>query len=140
MPGKYSQILIDSSPIISAMTGVYGLEQLPVEMINKIEIVKGGGSALYGGNAIAGVINVLTKEPKDNNSYIKLHQETISGKPFANIGFQSSVISKDLNTKGYLYASYQEREHVDLNGDGFSELGNLNNTSFGFNFLMIFLG
>ncbi len=139
MPGKYSQILIDSSPIISAMTGVYGLEQLPVEMIDRIEIVKGGGSALYGGNAIAGVINVLTKEPKENNSYIKLHQETISGKPFTNIGFQSSVISKDLNTKGYLYASYQKREHVDLNGDGFSELGNLNNTSFGFNFFNDFL-
>jgi len=139
MPGKYSQILIDSSPIISAMTGVYGLEQLPAEMINRIEIVKGGGSVLYGGNAIAGVINVLTKEPKENSSYIKLQQETISGKPYTNIGFQSSVISKDLNTKGYLYASYQKREHVDLNGDGFSELGDLNNTSFGFNFFNDFL-
>ncbi len=133
MEGKYTQILIDSSPVISAMTGVYGLEQIPAEMLDRIEIVKGGGSALYGGNAVAGVINILTRVPTENKTILKLHQESITGKPFTNLGFRSSLVSKDLNTKAYLFGSYQDREPVDLNDDGFSELGSISNTSFGLN-------
>jgi len=133
MEGKYTQILIDSSPVVSAMTGVYGLEQIPAEMLDRIEIVKGGGSALYGGNAIAGVINILTKQPDENKTILKLHQESISGRPLTNLGFRSSLVSRDLNTRAYLFASYQDRKPVDLNDDGFSELGTISNTSFGLN-------
>ena len=140
MEGKYTQILIDSSPVVSAMTGVYGLEQIPAEMLNRIEIVKGGGSALYGGNAIAGVINVLTKEPQENSTTLKLHQESISGKPFTNFGFHSSLVSKNLNTKAFLFGTYQKREPVDLNEDSFSELGTISNTSFGIYFYNYFSG
>jgi outer membrane receptor for ferrienterochelin and colicins len=140
MEGKYTQILIDSSPVVSAMTGVYGLEQIPAEMLDRIEIVKGGGSALYGGNAVAGVINILTKEPKENRTTLKLHQESISGKPFTNLGFRSGLVSKDLNTKAYLFGSYQDREPIDLNDDSFSELGTISNTSFGLNLYNYFSG
>ena len=138
MEGKYTQILIDSSPVVSAMTGVYGLEQIPTEMLERVEIVKGGGSALYGGNAVAGVINVLTKEPQENKTTLKLHQEFTSGKPFTNFGFHSSLVSKDINTKAFLFATYQKREPVDLNEDSFSELGAISNTSFGLNFYNYF--
>jgi len=138
MEGKYTQILIDSSPVISAMTGVYGLEQIPAEMLDRIEIVKGGGSALYGGNAVAGVINILTREPEENKTILKLHQESISGKPFTNLGFRSSLVSRNLNTKAYLFGSYQKRKPVDLNEDDFSELGSISNTSFGLNFYNYF--
>ncbi len=138
MEGKYTQILIDSSPVVSAMTGVYGLEQIPAEMLARIEIVKGGGSALYGGNAVAGVINILTKEPQENRTTLKLHQEAIRGKPYTNFAVRSSLLSKDLNTKAFLFASYQGREPVDLNEDSFSELGSISNTSFGFNFYQYF--
>jgi outer membrane receptor for ferrienterochelin and colicins len=140
MEGKYTQILIDSSPVISAMTGVYGLEQIPAEMLDRIEIVKGGGSALYGGNAVAGVINILTKEPVENKTILKLHQESISSKPFTNLGFRSSLVSKNLNTKAYLFGSYQNRKPVDLNEDNFSELGSISNMSFGLNFYNYFSG
>ena len=140
MEGKYTQILIDSSPVVSAMTGVYGLEQIPAEMLDRIEIVKGGGSALYGGNAVAGVINVLTKEPEENKTFLKLHQESISSEPFTNLGFRSSLVSKNYNTKAYLFGSYQAREPVDLNDDAFSELGTISNTSFGVNFYNYFAG
>ncbi len=138
MEGKYTQILIDSSPVVSAMTGVYGLEQIPAEMVERVEIVKGGGSALYGGNAVAGVINVLTKEPQENKTALKLHQEFTSGKSFTNFGFHSSLVSKDINTKAFLFATYQKREPVDLNEDSFSELGAISNTSFGLNFYNYF--
>jgi len=138
MEGKYSQILIDSSPIFSSMIGVYGLEQIPAEMLNRIEVVKGGGSALYGGNAVAGVINVLTKEPMENGTWLKLHQEFTLGEPLTNFGFRSSLVSKDLNTKAFLFANYKNRQPVDISGDDISEIGKIRSTNFGVNFFRNF--
>ena len=63
LEGPYTQILINSRPIFSGLAGVYGLEHIPPSMIQRIEVVRGGGSALFGGNAIAGTINVITKDP-----------------------------------------------------------------------------
>ena len=60
LDGAYSQVLIDSRPVNNALASVYLLEQLPSSMIDQIEVMRGGGSALYGSNAIAGVINVIT--------------------------------------------------------------------------------
>ncbi|MBW2647114.1 MAG: TonB-dependent receptor [Deltaproteobacteria bacterium] len=134
MEGKYSQILVDNSPIFSSMIGVYGLEQIPAEMLNRIEVVKGGGSVLYGGNAVAGVVNVLTKEPQQNNTALRLHQEANHGEPYTNLGFQNSLVSKNGNTKGFFFANYKRRNPVDLNGDNLSELGQLKSTNFGLNF------
>jgi outer membrane receptor for ferrienterochelin and colicins len=133
MEGKYTQILIDNSPVFGSMVGVYGLEQIPAEMINRIEVVKGGGSALYGGNAVAGVINVLTKEPHENGASLSFQQEAIDGRPFSNFGFHSSLVSPSGTTKGFLFANARNRSPVDVNGDGFSEIGKLKATSFGFN-------
>ncbi len=140
MEGKYSQILIDNSPIFSSMIGVYGLEQIPAEMLNRIEIVKGGGSALYGGNAVAGVINVQTKEPMENGSTINLHQEAISGEPLTNAGFRTSLVTNDGNTKGFLFANYKRRQPVDIDGDSFTEVGKMRSTNFGLNFFNYFPG
>ncbi|MBQ5619308.1 MAG: carboxypeptidase-like regulatory domain-containing protein, partial [Alistipes sp.] len=67
LEGQYSQILLDSSPIFSSLAGVYGLEQLPVAMIERVEVIRGGGSALFGSNAIGGVVNIITKEPLRNS-------------------------------------------------------------------------
>ena len=62
--GGYSQILINGRPIFSPLTGLYGMEQVPTNMIERIEVVRGGGSALYGSSAIGGTVNVITKIPK----------------------------------------------------------------------------
>lgn len=138
MEGKYSQILIDSSPVFSSMIGVYGLEQIPAEMLSRIEIVKGGGSALYGGNAVAGVINVQTKEPMENSSTFQLHQEFQDGEPLTNAGFRTGFVSNEGNTKAFLFANYKDRQPVDINQDGFSEVGKMRSTNFGFNFYNYF--
>ena len=61
LEGPYTQILVDSRPIFSALTGVYGLEQIPANMIERVEIMRGGGSALFGSSAIAGTINIHYK-------------------------------------------------------------------------------
>ena len=48
LAGGYSQVLINGRPIFSPLTGLYGLEQLPVNMIERVEVIRGGGSSLYG--------------------------------------------------------------------------------------------
>jgi len=63
LEGQYTQTLIDGQPIFSGLAGVYGLQQLQTGNIERIEVVKGSGSALYGSSAIGGVINVIMKEP-----------------------------------------------------------------------------
>ena len=63
LDGPYTQILIDSRPIFSALSGVYGLEQIPANMIERVEVMRGGGSALFGSSAIAGTINIITRSP-----------------------------------------------------------------------------
>ena len=57
LDGRFAQRLIDSRPVFSALAGVYGLEQLPMNMIERVEVVRGGGSALYGSSAIAGAVS-----------------------------------------------------------------------------------
>ena len=61
LDGPYSQILIDGRPVFSALFSVYGIEQIPANMIDRVEVIRGGGSALYGSNAIGGTINIITK-------------------------------------------------------------------------------
>jgi outer membrane receptor for ferrienterochelin and colicin len=65
LEGQYTQILMDSRPIFSSLASVYGLEQLPAGMVDRIEVIRGGGSALYGANAIAGVKNILDQFQSD---------------------------------------------------------------------------
>ena len=77
LAGGYSQILINGRPIFSPLTGLYGLEQIPTNMIDRIEVVRGGGSALYGSSAIGGTVNVITKIPKKNNYSIGVHLSKI---------------------------------------------------------------
>ncbi len=138
LEGKYTQILVDGLPVISSLASVYGLEQIPAEMIERIEVVKGGASALYGANAVAGVINIIPREPEESQTVVRLQNEWILDKPLLHVGVVSSYVSKDANTKALVFASYLNRQPVDVNGDGFSNLGLINNTSFGLNFYRFF--
>lgn len=60
---EHTQVLINGQPMYSGLAGVYGLQQLSTVDIDKIEVVKGAGSALYGSGAVAGAVNIVTKEP-----------------------------------------------------------------------------
>lgn len=77
LPGAYSQVLINSRPVYSPLLAVYGLEQFPASMIDRIEVVRGGGSALFGGNAIAGTINLISREPLGNAAEVGMHYRSI---------------------------------------------------------------
>lgn len=132
--GKYSQILIDGEPSVSSLAGVYALEHFPDEMIDQIEVVKGGGSALYGAGAIAGTINIRTKRPAYNSNKITYRAESISGTLDHKLGAVAEMVNESSTTGAFIYGSSRHRNPYDHNEDGFSELGMLNNESLGFNF------
>ncbi|PKV63040.1 outer membrane receptor for ferrienterochelin and colicins [Pontibacter ramchanderi] len=63
MEGAYTMVLIDGMPIVSALSTVYGLSGIPNSLIERVEVVKGPASTLYGSEAVAGLINIITKSP-----------------------------------------------------------------------------
>lgn len=132
LDGPYSQILINGRPVFSALAGVYGLEMLPATMIDRVEVVRGGGSVLYGGNAIAGTVNVITKDPIDNSFEVGVNQSLINGDtPDRTIHANGSVVSDDFNKGLTFYGFHRDRQQWDANNDGFSEITLLENTTFG---------
>ncbi len=139
LEGPYSQILINSRPIFSGLAGVYGLELIPSNMIEKIEVVRGGGSALYGSNAIAGTINLRLKDPLSNVYEIGTNTGVLgtgiegSGNPATdyNLNVNASVVSDDRKTGLALYGFNRSRSAFDANGDSFSEVTEIDNTTFG---------
>ncbi|WP_338350999.1 TonB-dependent receptor, partial [Nonlabens tegetincola] len=91
LQGAYTQILLNSRPVFTSLLGVYGLEQIPVNTIDRIEVVRSGGSALYGSNAIAGTVNVITKDPVLNTWEIGSTISSIKGDALdRNLNFNSS--------------------------------------------------
>ena len=132
LEGPYSQVLINSRPVVSALSGVYGLEQIPVNMIERVEVVRGGGSALFGANAVGGTVNIITKDPVENSFSVTSNFAGYGGTSWEqSVGANVSLVSKD-NTYGIAtYANYRNRNPYDHDGDGFSELGQVNLNTFG---------
>ncbi len=139
MEGPYSQVLINSRPIFSGLAGVYGLELIPANMIERVEVIRGGGSALYGSNAIAGTVNLILKDPI-NNSYefgmnsglIGLGLQDAGESAMDNaVNFNTSLVSSDSKSGMSLFGFYRNRDAFDANNDGFSEISTLNNITVG---------
>ena len=132
LAGSYSQILIDSRPVFSALMGLYSLEQIPANQIERIEVVKGGGSVLFGSNAIAGTVNIITKQPRNNSWSISEQASVIDGSAWENfLKANANIINEEENLGISLFASNQNRQEYDANGDGFSELPRIKNNTFG---------
>ena len=134
LEGPYSQILINSRPIISALSGVYGLEQIPVNMIERVEVVRGGGSALFGSSAIAGTINIITKEPIRNSGMLS---HTITGigdgDAFDNsTALNASLVTDDQRAGLYIFGQNRHRSAYDHDGDGYSEIPKIHGQTVGF--------
>lgn len=118
LDGHYSQILIDSRPIFSALAGVYGLEQIPASMIDRVEVVRGGGPALFGASAIGGTINIITKEAMRSGAGIS-HELTsigISGALDNNTSVNASMVTDD--GRGGLSVFGQRRSRDGYDADG----------------------
>ena len=133
LEGQYTQILMDSRPIFSSLASVYGLEQLPAGMVDRIEVIRGGGSALYGANAIAGVVNIITKEPSRNSLNISNSSAfTQKGTYDINTNMNASVVSENQKAGLFLFGVQRNRQQYDRDNDGYSDIPHLNSTTVGF--------
>ena len=134
LDSQYTQILIDSRPIFSALAGVYGIEQLPANMVDRVEVMRGGGSALFGSSAIAGTINIITKEPVRNSAAISHTTTAIGGSgAFHNTtDINASIVSEDNKLGLAIFGQNTAKDAWDANGDGFTELSTISGQTLGF--------
>lgn len=119
MEGPYTLILIDGMPIISALSSVYGFNGIPNSIIDRVEILKGPTSSMFGSEAVGGIINILTKKPDKAprfsfNVFGTTHQEYNT-----DIAFSTKVGKRwetllSLNT-------YYNQYRIDANKDNFTD-------------------
>ncbi|MBM3421427.1 MAG: PEGA domain-containing protein, partial [Bacteroidetes bacterium] len=139
LEGPYTQILINSRPVFSGLAGVYGMELIPANMIERVEVVRGGGSALYGSNAIAGTINIILKDPINNNFEFNtsggltgLGVKNSGGlSRDYNVGVNSSVVTSDSRSGLSIFGFNRGRQPFDANNDSFSEIAMIDNSTIG---------
>ncbi len=137
--GSYSQILINGRPLFNGLAAVYGLEVIPTSIVERVEVVRGGGSSLYGSNAIAGTINMILREPLSNSAGIG-YNFGLNGVGLDDSGgtagdhmlnFNVSMVKPDFKSGFTLYGNYRDRSPFDANGDDFSEVTKIKNITIG---------
>lgn len=120
MEGPYTMILIDGMPIVSALSTVYGLSGIPNSLVERIEVVKGPASSLYGSEAMGGIINVITKNPQDA-PIINADIFATNWQEYNIDGSLKFSLGKNIHSLlGINYFNYQNRK--DENNDNFTDL------------------
>ena len=133
LDGHYSQILMNSRPVFSALAGVYGLEQIPANMIERVEVMRGGGSALFGSSAIGGTVNIITRDPL-NNTAEGSHTLTSIGTSSAldnNTTLNASVVSANQKIGAFVFGQNRVRDGYDHDSDGYTEIPQLKTQTMG---------
>ncbi len=133
LDGHYSQILMNSRPVFSALAGVYGLEQIPANMIDRVEVMRGGGSALFGSSSIGGTINIITKDPMVNSAQLSHTISSIgpSGSFDNNTTMNASVVTANNKAGIFIYGQSRYRDGYDHDDDGFTEVAQLKTQTIG---------
>ena len=128
LPGAYNQILFNGVPLLSTLGGVYGLEQIPVAFVDRIELVKGGGSALYGPGAVAGVLNLVTTQPVRSGGFAQAGVELQKDEPLYQLDLRLDAANDQASAArvGTLAATavgqFSTNDAIDFNSDGFTEI------------------
>jgi outer membrane receptor for ferrienterochelin and colicins len=120
LEGPYTMVMIDGMPIVNALSSVYGMSGIPSSLIERVEVVKGPASSLYGSEAIGGLINVITKKPSSAPKLSIDFFSTSWAEANADIGFKFSINKKADVLTGVNYFNYQLPK--DKNGDNFTDV------------------
>lgn len=131
LQGNFTQILNDGRPSLSSLSSVYGVEQIPAALVERIEIVKGGGSALYGPGAIAGVINIIPRTPVENGGYTNYEYSSFGSGPNHLFGFGFDQVDETVTKGVTFFGQGITRAPYDHNNDGFTEVAELDSWSGG---------
>lgn len=120
LEGPYTLVAIDGMPVMSSLASVYGLFGIPTQLIDRIEIVKGPASGLYGPEAIGGMINIITKSP-DKAPLLTTQIMSSSWKEHSlDAGLRLKLGNKISALTGIHYFNYQDR--ADHNNDQFTDV------------------
>lgn len=120
LEGPYTFVLIDGMPIVSGLSTVYGLTGIPQALIERVEVVKGPASTLYGSEAVGGIINIITKKPSNSPIVFADNLTSSWGEINTDIGLRYPVST---NTEGLLGINYFNYQNIiDNNKDGFTDL------------------
>ncbi len=122
LEGPYTQILMDGQPVISSLAQVYGIEQIPARMIERIEVVKGGGSALYGPGSVGGVVNIIAREPSRSGGLFETRVDVMGGLPSYSTSGSLDWASGDRQTVATGFLQLDGVKPLDVSGDGFTEV------------------
>lgn len=122
LPGNYTAVLIDGSPLYGNLASVYGLNGIPIQILDRYEVIKGPNSTLYGSEAMAGVINIITKDPAKQPDFSADVMVTSHMESFGNIAIAGGKGKwKQFTGLNYGYIN----DYDDLNQDGFGDMINL---------------
>ncbi|NBD37098.1 MAG: TonB-dependent receptor, partial [Verrucomicrobia bacterium] len=125
---EYTAILFEGAPLYSGLAKVYGADLFPAIFIDRMEIVKGGSSVLYGPEAMAGVVNLITTEPRFSGAKTTVNLSSLRGDATEwETSFRGDYVDPDnrFSLRGYGY--WQDREGLDLTTDGFTEIPQFEN-------------
>lgn len=122
LPGAYNQILFDGLPLLSGVAAVYGVEQIPALLIERIEVVKGGASALYGPGAVAGVVNVISRPLGRTGIRGSITYERPHGEAYFAASIAGTYAVGEAGSGVSLFGHYEDAPAVDYDSDGYTEL------------------
>lgn len=120
LEGPYTLVLIDGMPIVSGLSTVYGLSGIPNSLLERIEIVKGPASSLYGSEAVGGLINIITKNPSSAPRFSVDGFSNSWGEANLDLGFKANLGEKSSVLLGVNYFNYNEP--TDNNNDNFTDV------------------
>lgn len=118
----YNQLLFGSQPLFGGLAAVYGLEHVPTAFIDRVEVVKGGASTLYGPGAVAGVINIIPREPVTSQTILETRAESFAGSPALSGVAVVDWAGPRGKAAASLFGEARTADAVDLNDDGFTEI------------------
>jgi len=119
LEGPYTMVMIDGMPIVSSLSTVYGLSGIPNSLVDRIEIVKGPASSLYGSEAVGGLINIITKKTGSAPDLSADVFTTTWNELNTDLGFKVKAGKSNFLT-GVNYFNYQDP--IDNNHDNFTDV------------------